>query len=154
MATLLLALHALYFDSFLFFHSKTASVILHKHLNYRPLTEKTLMNVDEGHCELQWDSCLRRQKKIQTKQKKHELEIDEKWAKGLNYASCNHFTSSNTFLLMALTQQPSECKQSTDFQFTDCVPVNRSLPLEVQFTDESLACSRILSCFRRQCRVL
>lgn len=33
---------------------------------------------------------------------------------------------------------------ATDFQFTDCAPVNRSLPLEVQFTDESVACSRIL----------
>ena len=36
---------------------------------------------------------------------------------------------------------------ATDFQFTGCVPVNRSLPLEVQFTDESVACSRILSSF-------
>lgn len=43
---------------------------------------------------------------------------------------------------------------ATDFQFSDCAPVNRSLPLEVQFMDESVACSRILSSFRRQCRVL
>lgn len=47
-----------------------------------------------------------------------------------------------------LLQQPFRLQTkhfATDFQFTGCVPVNRSLPLEVQFTDESVACSRILS---------
>lgn len=56
-----------------------------------------------------------------------------------------------------LVQQPSQVQTkrfATDFQFSDCAPVNRSLPLEVQFMDESVACSRILSSFRRQCRVL
>lgn len=49
------------------------------------------------------------------------LKINEKWAKGMNCATCNHFTLSNTFSLMdafrvnpaGLLQQPSDCKQST-----------------------------------------
>lgn len=53
--------------------------------------------------------------------KLHLLEINEKWAKGMHSAACNHFTSSNTFSLMdafsvnpaGLLQQPSDCKQST-----------------------------------------
>lgn len=86
-------------------------------------------------------------------------------AKGMNSATCDHFTSSDTYSLMealsahpaGLLQQPSHCKQSTLPQISSSpavLPVNRTLPLEVQFTVESVACSCILSPFWRQCRVL
>lgn len=98
-----------------------------------PVTQmKTSLNVDEGYFKLQWDSCLPWQKE---KKNLHQLEINEKWAKGMNSASCNHFTSSNTFSLMdtfsvnpaGLVQQPSECKQSTLPQISSSPTVRLSI---------------------------
>ena len=71
------------------------------------LEMEMLLNADEEHFELQWDSWLSWQKND-----------DKKWAPGMNSATCNHCLH---FSLMApvsvnpagLLQQPSECKQST-----------------------------------------
>lgn len=78
----------------------------------------------------------------------------------MNFTTCYHFILTNNFPLMdnlsrttaALGLQTKHFV--TDFQFTSCVLVNRSLPLEVQFIDESVACSPILASFWQQCRVL
>lgn len=71
------------------------------------LEMEMLLNADEEHFELRWDSWLSWQKND-----------DKKWAPGMNSATCNHCLH---FSLMApvsvnpagLLQQPSECKQST-----------------------------------------
>lgn len=96
--------------------------------------------------ESQWESRLPWQKNPHI-----NLEINKKWSKELILQPAITFSLMGAFSVNPaglLPQQPFRLQTkhfATDFQFTGCVPVNRSLPLEVQFTDESVACSRILS---------